>query len=78
MKIDIATDKTPRMAGVRCILAFMLACSFSASAETLANGAWTGKTWHDGASYTYTEGTDPAAVRLTWHGAPDGVTLVIR
>ena len=46
--------------------------------ETLANGAWTGKTWHEGASYTYTEGTDPAAVRLTWHGHPDGAVIVVR
>ena len=48
------------------------------SVETLANGAWTGKTWHDGASYTYTEGTDPAAVRLTWHGQPEGTVIVVR
>ena len=46
--------------------------------ETLANGAWTDKTWHDGTSYTYTEGTDPAAVRLTWSGAQDGTMLIVR
>ena len=46
--------------------------------ETLANGAWTDKEWHDGASYTYTEGTDPATVRLTWHGQSDGATIVVR
>ncbi len=48
------------------------------SVETLENGAWTGKTWQDGASYTSTEGTDPAAVRLTWRGAPDGIVLLVR
>ncbi|MBR1588689.1 MAG: hypothetical protein IJ658_10230 [Kiritimatiellae bacterium] len=46
--------------------------------ETLTNGEWTNKEWHDGASYTYTEGTDPAAVRLTWHGQPEGAMIVIR
>jgi len=48
------------------------------SVETLANGAWTDKTWHDGTSYTYTEGTDPATVRLTWRGAQEGTMLHFR
>jgi len=46
--------------------------------ETLVDGVWTGKTWHDGASYTYTEGTSPATVRLTWKSQPLGTALMFR
>ena len=46
--------------------------------ETLANGVWTDKTWYEGASYTYTEGTAPATVRLTWHGHPEGTVIMMR
>ena len=46
--------------------------------ERLVNGAWTDATWHDGASYTYVEGTDPESVRLTWHGRPEGAVILVR
>ncbi len=48
------------------------------SVETLVNGAWTGKEYHDGNTYTYTEGTDPATVRLTWHGRPLGMVISLK
>jgi hypothetical protein len=48
------------------------------SVETLVNGAWTGKEYHDGNTYTYTEGTDPATVRLTWHGRPLGMVIILK
>ena len=45
--------------------------------------AWDGSAWgepvaHEGDSYTYTEGTDPAKVRLTWKWQPDGMMVIIR
>jgi len=46
--------------------------------ERLVNGAWTDATWHDGASYTYVEGTDPESARLTWHGRPEGAVILVR
>ncbi|MBR0505809.1 MAG: hypothetical protein IJJ84_10430 [Kiritimatiellae bacterium] len=46
--------------------------------ERLVNGAWTDATWHDGASYTYVEGTEPESVRLTWHGRPEGAVILVR
>ena len=48
------------------------------SVEELVNGAWTNKATHDGTSYTYTEGTDPATVRLTWLGPPSGTMMIFR
>ena len=48
------------------------------SIEELVNGEWANKSTHDGTSYTYTEGTDPATVRLTWLGPPSGTLLVVR
>ena len=44
----------------------------------IETGAWTDATWHDGASYTYVEGTDPESVRLTWHGRPEGAVILVR
>ena len=38
------------------------------SVETLSNGVWANKTYHSGSTYTYTEGTSPATVRLKWLG----------
>ena len=68
--------------------------TFTASAATDRNGkvspvigytieAWSGSAWgaavpHSGASYTYTVGTDPAKVRLTWQWRPDGTTIILR
>ena len=48
------------------------------SIETLENGVWSGKTYHNGNTYSYTEGSSPATVRLTWKGRPDPSTIVIR
>ena len=48
------------------------------SIETLSNGEWSGKTYHSGNSYTYTEGSSPATVRLTWKGQPDGTKIILR
>ena len=45
------------------------------SIETLSNGRWVGRTWHVGASYTYTVGTDPATVRLKWLGPAKGLVV---
>ena len=43
--------------------------------------AWDGSAWgeaerHSGSSYTYTAGTDPAKVRLTWKW--DGMMVILR
>jgi hypothetical protein len=46
--------------------------------QTLSDGVWSDKTYHDGNSYTYTEGTSPATVRLTWLGQPDGTAIMLR
>ena len=46
--------------------------------ETLVNGVWTDKRAYDGNSYTYTEGTSPATVRLRWYGQPEGSVFVVR
>ena len=48
------------------------------SVEELVNGAWTNKSTLNGTSYTYTEGTDPATVRLTWLGPPSGTMMIFR
>ena len=68
--------------------------TFTAGAATDKNGkvrpvlgytieAWDGSAWgaavqHTGASYTYTVGTDPAKVRLTWRWQPDGTAVILR
>ena len=46
--------------------------------ELDANGTWKNKTWHEGATYTYTTGTDPKTVRLTWSNPPPGTWIILR
>ena len=46
--------------------------------ELDANGTWKNKTWHEGATYTYTMGTDPKTVRLTWSNPPPGTWIILR
>ena len=48
------------------------------SVETLVNGAWTDKQTFNGNTYTYTEGTSPATVRLKWLGQQLGTTITLR
>ena len=48
------------------------------STEELVDGEWKNKTYHNGSSYTYTEGTDPATVRLKWLGQPLGTVLLLQ
>ena len=48
------------------------------SVEELVNGEWKNKEYGNGQSYTYTEGTDPATVRLKWLGLPVGATVILR
>nr|MCR5751857.1 hypothetical protein [Kiritimatiellia bacterium] len=48
------------------------------SVAELVDGEWTNKEYGNGNSYTYTEGTDPATVRLKWLGMPDGTFLILR
>ncbi len=48
------------------------------SIETLVNGAWADKQTHSGNSYTYTEGSSPATLRLRWLGKPDGIVIILR
>ena len=48
------------------------------SVETLVNGAWTNKQTYNGNAYTYTEGTDPATVRLTWLPEPLGMVIIVQ
>ena len=47
------------------------------SVEMLDNGVWK-KRFYNGNSYTYTEGTDPATVRLTWLPEPLGTVIVLK
>ncbi len=46
--------------------------------EAWENGAWSAPVSYSGSSYTYTEGTSPAKVRLTWKWQPDGMLISIR
>ena len=48
------------------------------SIETLVNGAWANKQTCDGNTYTYTEGTSPATVRLKWLGQPPGLIISVK
>lgn len=48
------------------------------SVETLVNGEWKNKNTYNGNSYTYTEGTSPATVRLQWLGSPLGMIICIK
>ena len=42
------------------------------------NGAWTNKQSYSSSTYTYTEGTSPATVRLKWLGQPLGMTIIVQ
>ena len=46
--------------------------------ETWDGSVWSAPVSHTGSSYTYTEGTSPAKVRLTWRWQPDGTTIILR
>ena len=46
--------------------------------QTLSDGVWSGRRLYDGNSYTYTEGTSPATIRLTWLGQPAAMTVIVR
>ena len=46
--------------------------------ETWTDGAWGAPTAYEGSSCTYTVGTSPAKVRLTWLWQRDGVSIIIR
>ena len=48
------------------------------SIETLVDGAWTSKRTYKGSSYTYTEGSSPATVRLKWLGIADGIVVIVQ
>ena len=47
------------------------------STEELVDGEWKNRKTFNGNSYTYTEGTDPATVRLKWLPEPSGMTIVV-
>ena len=53
------------------------AMSIDHAIEAWENGAWSAPVSYSGSSYTYTEGTSPAKVRLTWKWQPDGMTIFI-
>ena len=46
--------------------------------EELVDGVWKQKKRYEGTTYTYTEGTSPATVRLTWSGPPPGFMMIVR
>ena len=46
--------------------------------ETWDGSAWGSAESHSGASYTYTVGTEPAKVRLTWRWQGDGTCITLR
>ena len=48
------------------------------SVETLVNGAWANRQVYNGNTYTYTEGTSPATVRLNWLPEPLGMVIMVR
>ncbi|MBR3223050.1 MAG: hypothetical protein IKF72_12585 [Kiritimatiellae bacterium] len=51
------------------------------STEELVNGVWTNKTYHNGNTYTYTEGVGQSpslSVRLTWLGQPLGTVILVQ
>ena len=48
------------------------------STEELVNGAYTNRRVHNGNTYTYTEGTSPATVRLTWLPEPLGMVIIVQ
>ena len=48
------------------------------SVEELVDGKWANKQTCNGNSYTYTEGTDPTTVRLTWLPEPLGMMIIVK
>ena len=48
------------------------------SIETLVNGEWKNRQTFSGNTYTYTEGTSPATVRLTWLPEPLGMVIIFK
>ena len=44
--------------------------------STWADGAWSGKTWHDGDSFAYT--ADMGKIRITWSPRPNGMVLILK
>ena len=46
--------------------------------EELVDGVWKHRTRHEGTTYTYVEGTEPATIRLTWSGPPPAFMLIVR
>ena len=47
--------------------------------QELVDGRWTPRKWHEGTTYSYTEGTSPATVRLTWRSVPPpGMRILVR
>ena len=48
------------------------------SVEELVDGEWANKQTCNGNSYTYTEGTDPTTVRLTWLPEPLGMMVIVK
>ena len=41
-------------------------------------GAWGAAEYHAGDSFTYTAGSSPAKVRITWKWQPDGIRFILR
>ena len=46
--------------------------------ETLVNGEWTNKAWHDGTNFTYSAAANLGTVRLTWKPQAVGTTVILR
>ena len=46
--------------------------------ETLVNGEWTNKTWHDGTNFTYSAAANLGTVRLTWKPQAIGTSVILR
>ena len=46
--------------------------------ETWKGSEWSAAQTFNGVSYTYTVGTNPAKVRLTWKWQPDGMKIIVR
>lgn len=46
--------------------------------EECSDGEWGAATYHGGTSYTYTSGTSPSTVRLTWQWQDSGTCILVR
>lgn len=44
--------------------------------STWTDGAWSGKTWHDGDSFAYT--ADMGKIRIMWSPRPNGMQLILK